>query len=79
MNVKDLKNILVNVSDNVEVIYERIEDEYFDKHGWESMKLLTDLWFDRTFNADSEETEWVEAYDNFYNKKENKFKIMAHY
>jgi len=82
MNVKDLKKILENIPDNAEIVYERIEDEYFDEHGWEPIKLLTDPWFNRKFNVDSEdveESDWIGAGDAFYNKEENKFKITAHY
>jgi len=40
MTVGDLKKALENVSDECEVRYQRIEDVYFDKNGWEPKKLL---------------------------------------
>ena len=35
LTVKELKKVLENVPDDVEVRYQRIEDVYFETHGWD--------------------------------------------
>jgi hypothetical protein len=40
MKVKDLKKALENVPDDAEVRYQRIEDIYFETHGWSDSKVM---------------------------------------
>ena len=35
MSVGDLKKAIEGLTDDAPVLYQRIEDVYFDKHGWE--------------------------------------------
>jgi len=39
MTVKELKRKIEELPDDMEVYYERIEDVYFDKYGWQTIPL----------------------------------------
>ena len=39
MNIWELKEVIKNLPDNMEIFYERIEDIYFDKHWWKASHL----------------------------------------
>jgi hypothetical protein len=42
MQVSDLRRVIDGMPDDAEVLYERIEDEYFAKHGWTTVDLPDD-------------------------------------
>jgi len=67
---------------DAKIYIERVEDIYFDKHGWKPIKLENDNWADRAFpdqSSENEKGDWIEAYDIFYNAEENAVKITPHY
>ena len=39
LTVKELKKILKTLPNNGEVMIERVEDVYFDKHGWSTKEV----------------------------------------
>ena len=41
--VKDLKERIKDLPDDMPVVYERIHDGYFDKGGWTTIVLRTDV------------------------------------
>jgi hypothetical protein len=41
--VKDLKEYLKDVPDDYEVVYERIEDVYFEKHNWITIDTMEQI------------------------------------
>jgi hypothetical protein len=79
-----LRAVLDSVPDDAKVYYERIEDEYFDSHGWVAVPLANDAWYERAgFECEEDHPEfpgeWIEVYEAFYNKEENALKITAHF
>lgn len=86
LTVGELKEVIVDLPDDCKVYYERIQDLYFEKNGWKATPLASDAWYERAgfVNEDgspceNEPGEWIDAYEAFYNKKENALKITAHY
>jgi hypothetical protein len=39
MTIKDLKEAIANLPDDGEVFYQRIEDRYFKRNGWTTVKM----------------------------------------
>lgn len=72
MTVKDLKEALIGIPDDYKVYYQRIEDVYFEKHGWSGKKMR----FDETGFS-----EYVRAFSAYayYKKRQKAFIINAHY
>ena len=40
LTVNELKKKMNNLDENAEVFIERVEDVYFDKHGWETERIV---------------------------------------
>lgn len=68
MTVAELRKVLDKLPDDAEVYYQRIEDVYFDHHGW-----------DKTVVLDAEDDEYVGAYTAFKAADGSKLFITAHY
>ena len=80
LTVKMLKEVLTNLPDDTQVYVERIEDIYFDKYGWEPIKLHADDWFDRISKSkENISGDWIGVYEAWYNKKENALKLTSHF
>lgn len=70
LTVKQLKEKIKDLDDDVEVFMERVEDVYFDKHGWKTESI--------TFSVELNE------YSDVFNAAQctifdNKLVILAHY
>jgi hypothetical protein len=44
MTIKDLKEAIANLPDDGEVFYERIEDKFFEKNGWTTVKQKGEMY-----------------------------------
>lgn len=76
MTVGDLKKALMNVPDDAEVRYQRIEDVYFEKHGWDNCVKKLQFYFE----TDPEEfSQYVEVHTAFLHIGDNVFVLNAHY
>ena len=69
-DVGKLKEALKNVPDDTPVMYQRIEDVYFQTHGWTTVTLPWD--FDSS-------TEYIQSWWAGYLEKDKIFVIEAHY
>ena len=56
LTVAQLRECMVGLPENVPVLYQRIEDLYFDKHHWKVTALCTDM-----REASAQDIEWVKA------------------
>lgn len=74
LTVGELKKRLEGVPDDTPVAYQRIEDIYFKKHGWDGIKMIFEQWGDHTSWSD-----YVAAWSAVYHKKDKFFVIEAHY
>lgn len=70
MTVKELKEALESAHDDAPVYYQRIEDVYFEKHGWcgEKMKWEGEM-----------SSEYVEAFTAYIHPETGAFVLNAHY
>ena len=76
ITIKELKYLLEkldkqDISDDSKLYIERIEDIYFDKHGWKT----EDIYFNYDGTVDSHKV--LSAYTVVY--KDNKLCFLAHY
>lgn len=67
--VRQLKERLNGVPDDTPILYQRIEDVYFKKHGWKTIELP---W-------DQITSEYIEAFQSYYRPKQKVFVIDAHF
>ena len=58
MTIKELKEAISNLPDDGEVYVQRIEDKYFEKHGW-SVKLMRGEEYFRMKNLHTSGKRWV--------------------
>lgn len=72
--VRELKKQLEDMPDDMVVCIERIEDVYFESHGWTTE--IHDFIPDK---PGMERVEYMEAFGVARLKKKNKFVIVAHY
>lgn len=72
MTVGDMRKAILGMPNSAKVYYQRIEDVYFDKHGWTPDKLTKD---DRYADASDE---WLRAWCGF-KAKDGDLHITAHY
>lgn len=72
ITVKDIKEIIKDLPDDVQITYQRIEDVYFEKHGWKSEKVKCDI-----FPEDKDE--FILASTAWFDKDNNKVRISAHF
>lgn len=78
LTVKDLRERIKDLPDEMLVGYQRVEDRYFSEHGWKSVRVVWEAWPGR----DVEHTEWVSAFSAFVtvdDKGDKLFMIHAHY
>ena len=59
------------IPDDANVYYQRIEDVYFERHGWNTIK--------RPWNGGETETEYIEAFGCYKFKDDSNLYINAHY
>ena len=72
MNVKQLKEKIQHLPDDTKVFMERVEDVYFDKHGWETQRVI----FQGPIENPYEYTDCFEAEGTAY---DGKLIILGHY
>ena len=70
-----LKQLLENIPDDAIINIERIEDIYFEKHGWETKKII----FQEINGVPYEYTNYHPAHSGIYNAETNEVVILAHY
>lgn len=75
--VADLRRVIQQLPDDAKVYYQRIEDVYFDKHGWKAGKLTPDPDILRLYNEVVNE-EWIRAWCAF-KAEDGDLHITAHY
>lgn len=71
LNVKELKERLKEVPDSTPVAYQRIQDKYFETHGWQSHELA--------FDYDGHTSEYIIGFSAYWHPDKNVFVINAHY
>jgi hypothetical protein len=78
MTVADLRKALEGVPDDAEVRYQRIEDVYFEKNGWDSPKVTKRLpWgFEET---PDEYSQYIAVFSAYKHPYDNVFVLNAHY
>lgn len=77
LTVGDLKRKIANLPDNTPVLYQRIEDKFFDSMSWKQHKFVWE-----SSIAKEKEIEWVKANpskDNEYNLYEKDGKTYLRY
>ncbi len=82
MTVGQLKNKLKDVDDDALVVYQRIEDKYFDKHGWEPMMIEDRDYTHRTDYTPDDDFHTTPVWDGWEQKNRDNvlcFVITAHY
>lgn len=82
--VKDLKERLKDVPDDYEIRYSRIEDIYFNEHGWGSpsvSKKMVDLCMHQEGEGHDEYcyTDYVQVVNILVNHDEKCVQLTAHY
>jgi len=70
MTAEDLKKALENVPDDTPVYYQRIEDIYFEKHGWKREWM--------SFDEDGT-SEYTRAFSAYLHPDTDRFVLNAHY
>ncbi len=75
----ELKKRIENMPDDMPVYYQRIEDVYFEKHGWEkeSKKLVFDCYGDQDPKDCMDD--YVPAFSAYKHPDDDVFVINAHY
>lgn len=73
LTIKDLKERIKDLPDDMPVYYQRIEDQYFE-HGWTTKTLL----WERTKFGD-EHSEYISAFSAYKHPDDYIFVINAHY
>lgn len=68
MSVAGLKKSLERVPDSTPVLMQRVEDVYFDKHGWKSREL---------YNTSGGKSEYISIFAGSYSKENSVFTINA--
>ncbi len=74
LSVGGLREALKNVPDDMPLLYQRIEDVYFDQHGWEAHRLL----WERTGAGDSL-SDYVPVFSAYRHPEDAVFVLNAHY
>lgn len=78
LKVKDLKEALKNVPDNCEVRYQRIEDIYFEKYGWD--KIVKKLPFgDEIYYDKDDYSQYIEVFSACKHPDADVFVLNAHF
>ena len=74
LTVGDIRRVIADLPDDSRVFYERIEDGYFEQHGWIPDKLIPYL--DST-PSDNINDEYLRAFSAF--RRDGDLHITAHY
>lgn len=74
LHARELKLLLERVPNDAKIVYQRIEDTYFENNNWESIKME---W--QQYPGDRLETEYIRAFQAYYLKEENLVVIDAHH
>lgn len=73
--VKQLRDKLQNLPDDAIVCIERVEDVYFEKHGWTTERKV----FQYIDGEPYDYNDYFNAFCSTYLKEENRLVILAHY
>jgi hypothetical protein len=73
LRVEDLKRWLKKLPDETRIYYQRIEDVYFEKHGWDSTVIKREKG-DESYQGDYA---WLQGI--LFDKKKNILYLSAHY
>lgn len=73
MTVGDLKRLIKDFPDDAKVYYQRIEDVYFKKHGWNNTTI------ERLDGDESYQGEYVWLQGFLFNRENNILYLSAHY
>ena len=76
LTIKELKEAIKDLPEDTPVYYQRIEDVYFIKHGWD--KTALSLVWDRIGGEDVY-SEYTEAFSCYKHPDKDVFVINAHY
>jgi hypothetical protein len=76
LTVKDLKEKIKDLPDETPVYYQRIEDVYFEKHGWDKSALSL-LW--EEFGDEKIFNDYIRAFSCYKHPDKEVFVINAHY
>lgn len=76
LDVFQVKRITEQVPDDAKIYIQRIEDIYFDKHGWEPI-LIPDVNYPATDFCSPDQ--FIPAWGAIYNKEKNILLIYGHY
>jgi hypothetical protein len=85
LTIRELKEAIKDMPDDMIVAYQRIEDIYFEKYGWEAEKLRWDyptlIGYDKDDNKIYEDniSEYIKAFDAYKHPDKEIFVINAHY
>lgn len=82
MTAGDLKNKLKSIPDDVIVVYERIEDFYFNENHWKTIPIIDFEYSDREDYAASDDSQSIPAFEAWLTEgRDGKkyFFITAHY
>lgn len=71
LTVGDLRKKLEGVPDNIPVLYQRIEDRYFDNGNW-----TTERYQQNSYDGPQN---YIRAFASYYIEEGNVFVIEAHY
>ena len=74
LKIKDLKEIIKDLPDDMPVFYQRIEDFYFTENHWTT---ITTLWY--SYGHHRFMSEYIPAFDAYKAPEEDIFIINAHY
>jgi len=75
--IKRLKRILERVPDDAQIFYERIEDKYFESHGWSTNEFESLLSFLPGHENDT--AEYLDIENIWYNEEKNVILITSHF
>ncbi len=70
LTVKNLREALNGLPDDMPVAYQRIEDRYFDEHGWTAEDLI---WQENMYSY------YIYAFSAYETESEGVFIINAHF
>lgn len=76
MKAGDLKKALADVPDDVEIRYQRIEDAYFEKNGWDKVSKKLPWGFEQ---HPDEYSEYIQVFSAYLHPNDNVFVMNAHF
>lgn len=75
--IKDLKDKIKDLPDDMPVLYERIQDEYFNDMGWTTISLRTDIQPTGAGKYEDIHSEFIPVFTGY--EIDDYFILTAHY